>query len=190
MATWAIANLSMAWRYRHRILVPAATTVIVGLGLLSWIQDTYWRDSERLWAHTLAVTSDNDFAHASHRRLNEFSIGFHLYDFFFGSDHQMHRDCCRFIDIQRDAILKEFLKPRGGDFQLIVPDRKFQQYEVARTIGARASSKPSLYLPRRNGGVLHDGATRICNYATNVSGDLLRGRKRACQQSHDSQISR
>jgi tetratricopeptide (TPR) repeat protein len=65
MLTWAIADLSMAWRYRRQILVPAATMVIVGLAWSAWIQDTYWRDSERLWAHTLAVTSHNDVAHAS-----------------------------------------------------------------------------------------------------------------------------
>ena len=32
---------------------------------LAWTQDTYWRDSETLWTHTLAVTSHNDVAHAA-----------------------------------------------------------------------------------------------------------------------------
>jgi protein O-mannosyl-transferase len=63
IATWAIADLSMTWRYRRQILAAAATVVIAALAWLAWIQDTYWRNSETLWTHTLAVTSHNDVAH-------------------------------------------------------------------------------------------------------------------------------
>ena len=65
IATWTIADLSIAWRYRRRILGVAAAIVIAGLAWLAWIQNTYWRDSEALWTRTLAVTSHNDVAHAS-----------------------------------------------------------------------------------------------------------------------------
>jgi tetratricopeptide (TPR) repeat protein len=65
IATWTIADLSVAWRYRRQILAVAATIVITGLAWLAWIQNTYWRDSEALWTRTLAVTSHNDVAHAS-----------------------------------------------------------------------------------------------------------------------------
>jgi len=65
IATWTIADLSVAWRYRRQILVVAAAIVIAALTCLAWIQDTYWRDSETLWTHTLAVTSHNDVAHAN-----------------------------------------------------------------------------------------------------------------------------
>jgi tetratricopeptide (TPR) repeat protein len=65
IATWTIADLSVALRYRRQILCIAATIVIVVLGWLAWIQNTYWRDSETLWIHTLAVTSHNDVAHAN-----------------------------------------------------------------------------------------------------------------------------
>ena len=65
IATWTIADLSVAWRYRRQILGVAAAIVIVGLAWLAWIQNTYWRDSEALWTRTLAVTSHNDVAHAS-----------------------------------------------------------------------------------------------------------------------------
>jgi tetratricopeptide (TPR) repeat protein len=65
IATWTIADLSMAWRYRRQILGVAAAIVITALAWLTWIQSTYWRDSEILWTHTLAVTSDNDVGHAS-----------------------------------------------------------------------------------------------------------------------------
>ncbi|TMP89978.1 MAG: tetratricopeptide repeat protein, partial [Verrucomicrobia bacterium] len=65
IATWTIADLSVAWRYRRQILGVAAAIVIAGLAWLAWIQNTYWRDSEALWTRTLAVTSHNDVAHAS-----------------------------------------------------------------------------------------------------------------------------
>src|SRR5438874_1239242 len=65
IATWTIADLSVAWRYRRQILVVAAAIVIAALTCLAWIQDTYWRDSETLWTHTLAVTSHNDVAHTN-----------------------------------------------------------------------------------------------------------------------------
>ena len=60
IATWTIADLSRAWRYRRQILGVAAAIVITALAWLTWIQSTYWRDSEILWTHTLAVTTDND----------------------------------------------------------------------------------------------------------------------------------
>jgi tetratricopeptide (TPR) repeat protein len=65
IATWTIADLSMTWRYRRQILGVAAALVISALAWLAWIQNTYWRDSEILWTHTLAVTSNNDVGHAS-----------------------------------------------------------------------------------------------------------------------------
>jgi cytochrome c-type biogenesis protein CcmH/NrfG len=64
MATWTIADLSVTWRYRRQILCVVAAMVIAAFMWLSWVQDTYWRDSETLWTHTLAVTSHNDVAHA------------------------------------------------------------------------------------------------------------------------------
>ena len=65
MATWTIADLSVAWRYRRQILAATAAAVIAALAWLAWIQNTYWRDSETLWTHTLAVTAHNDVAHAN-----------------------------------------------------------------------------------------------------------------------------
>jgi tetratricopeptide (TPR) repeat protein len=65
IATWTIADLSMTWRYRRQSLGVAAAIVIAALAWLAWIQNAYWRDSEVLWTHTLAVTSNNDVGHAS-----------------------------------------------------------------------------------------------------------------------------
>jgi tetratricopeptide (TPR) repeat protein len=65
IATWTIADLSVALRYRRQILCVTAAILIAALTWLAWIQNTYWRDSETLWTHTLAVTSHNDVAHAN-----------------------------------------------------------------------------------------------------------------------------
>jgi protein O-mannosyl-transferase len=60
--TWGIADVTAAWRWQREILA-AGTAVVVGL--LSWrasVQASYWRDSETLFTHALAVTSNNDVA--------------------------------------------------------------------------------------------------------------------------------
>jgi tetratricopeptide (TPR) repeat protein len=61
--TWTIADLSASWRRRREILAVAAATLITALTWRAWIQTSYWKNSETLWTHTLAVTSDNDVAH-------------------------------------------------------------------------------------------------------------------------------
>src|SRR5262249_34670175 len=50
---------------KPRVAVAATTAVLVILALAwaAFIQTSYWRNSEALWAHALAVTSDNDVAH-------------------------------------------------------------------------------------------------------------------------------
>ncbi len=60
--TWGIADVTAAWRWQREILT-AGTAIVVGL--LSWrasVQASYWRDSETLFTHALAVTSNNDVA--------------------------------------------------------------------------------------------------------------------------------
>src|SRR5881409_4389481 len=64
---WAIlggAGLLSCWRSSRRsktgtpatwLLTGIAFCVVVGLGVLTWSQAKVWRDSERLWAHTLAI---------------------------------------------------------------------------------------------------------------------------------------
>jgi len=65
LTVWGIADLSVGWPRRREILTVAAALVIAALALTARRQTTYWRDSESLWTHTIAVTSNNDFAHAS-----------------------------------------------------------------------------------------------------------------------------
>jgi Flp pilus assembly protein TadD len=62
LVTWAIADLSAGWRRQRELLAMAAALVIVVLSCIARKQTFYWHDSERLWTHTLAVTSNNDVA--------------------------------------------------------------------------------------------------------------------------------
>src|SRR5947208_2893097 len=62
MGTWAAADLTISWRRRRAILSTAAILIIGVLSWRSWIQTSYWRDSETLFTHALAVTSNNDVA--------------------------------------------------------------------------------------------------------------------------------
>jgi protein O-mannosyl-transferase len=59
--TWAVVDLSKSWHYRW-ILGIAAAAVVASLSWSAWTQASYWRDSESLWKHTLAVTSNNEVA--------------------------------------------------------------------------------------------------------------------------------
>jgi protein O-mannosyl-transferase len=65
MIGWGVADLLASWRYRPQILSAAATVVILAFAFAARAQTSYWRDSETLWSHTIAVTKDNYFAHAS-----------------------------------------------------------------------------------------------------------------------------
>jgi Flp pilus assembly protein TadD len=62
-ATWGIVDLSRSWHYHRLVLGAAAASIIGALAFGSAHQVWYWHDSERLWRHTLAVTSENDVAH-------------------------------------------------------------------------------------------------------------------------------
>ena len=61
-ATWAVADLTASWHHQ-RIFLPAAALLVIGaLSWSAWIQTSYWRDSETLFSHALAVTGKNDVA--------------------------------------------------------------------------------------------------------------------------------
>jgi len=62
---WTVADLSANWRYRTQITAVLAIVAIGACSLAARVQASYWRDSETLWMHTIAVTKDNYFAHAS-----------------------------------------------------------------------------------------------------------------------------
>jgi protein O-mannosyl-transferase len=65
MIAWGIADLLSSWRYRAQIASATAVVLILSFAFVARLQASYWRDSETLWNHTIAVTKNNYFAHAS-----------------------------------------------------------------------------------------------------------------------------
>ena len=62
--TWAVTDLSRSWPRRREILGAGAIMAIAALALSAWHQTSFWRESESLWTHALAVNSNNDVAHS------------------------------------------------------------------------------------------------------------------------------
>jgi protein O-mannosyl-transferase len=60
--TWAVADLTALWRHQRTVLTTAAILTICALSWRAWTQTRYWRDSETLFRHALAVTTNNDVA--------------------------------------------------------------------------------------------------------------------------------
>src|SRR3981081_4548560 len=60
--TWAVAEMSIL-RAPRKLLPAFSGVVILTLAACAWQQTSHWKNSETLWKHTLAVTSDNDVAH-------------------------------------------------------------------------------------------------------------------------------
>src|SRR6266404_830329 len=58
--TWLVADVSIP--YSKQILASAAAVIVVALSACSWQQTTFWRNSETLWTHALAMTKNNDVA--------------------------------------------------------------------------------------------------------------------------------
>src|SRR5437667_8833773 len=63
LAVWLAADVTAVRKSRSRFAVALAVVIVVALAWAAFIQTSYWRNSETLWTHALAVTSDNDFAH-------------------------------------------------------------------------------------------------------------------------------
>src|SRR3989440_2529129 len=63
--TWLAVDLSSSLPYRKQIFAALGGAIIMILSAGSWKQTTYWRNSETLWTHTLAVTKGNDVAHTN-----------------------------------------------------------------------------------------------------------------------------
>ena len=61
-ATWTVADLTRLWRHQRIILSAAALLTITVLAWRAWLETRYWRDSETLFKHALAVTTNNDVA--------------------------------------------------------------------------------------------------------------------------------
>jgi len=60
---WLVAEVAAVSRFRSRVALAAAVVLIGALACGAFVQTSYWRNSETLWTHALAVTSNNDVAH-------------------------------------------------------------------------------------------------------------------------------
>ena len=60
--TWAVTDLTRSWRFQRTALGVAAVLIVGTLSCRAWLQTSYWRDSETLFTHALAVTNNNDVA--------------------------------------------------------------------------------------------------------------------------------
>ena len=60
--TWAIADLTASWRHQGLALGVLGSVIIGALTSTAWTQTAYWRNSETLFMHALAVTGKNDVA--------------------------------------------------------------------------------------------------------------------------------
>jgi len=56
-------ELTSQWEYRRAILLSVTVVILSLSAFISWRQLSYWRNNETLYAHTLAVTSDNYLIH-------------------------------------------------------------------------------------------------------------------------------
>ena len=65
MITWSVGDLLLKStpRIRRALVGVAAAIAIACLGVRAFVQVCYWKNSETLWNHALAVTSENDVAH-------------------------------------------------------------------------------------------------------------------------------
>ena len=61
-ATWGVADLTALYRHQRTIGSATAILVIGALSVWAGVQTSYWRDSETLFRHALAVTRNNDVA--------------------------------------------------------------------------------------------------------------------------------
>jgi protein O-mannosyl-transferase len=63
LAVWGVVDVTGSHRFASQVAVAAAVVIIIASACAAFIQTSYWRNSETLWTHAFAVTSDNDFAH-------------------------------------------------------------------------------------------------------------------------------
>ena len=60
---WLLAEVTRRWRFQKPIGAVASILIVIALSACCYHQTAFWRDSDSLWPHTLAVTTNNDGAH-------------------------------------------------------------------------------------------------------------------------------
>ena len=61
--TWTVGGATAGARQWQRAVAYTAVALMAALAWCAGQQTAYWRNSESLWLHTLAVTTNNDLAH-------------------------------------------------------------------------------------------------------------------------------
>jgi tetratricopeptide (TPR) repeat protein len=64
MLVWLISDIMAQWRYRKVFVSLAGSAILAVLGVMTFVQVGYWRDTMTLFQHTAAVTKDNFVAHS------------------------------------------------------------------------------------------------------------------------------
>ena len=65
MLIWGAVDLCAHWRYLRIPAVAVAGALVIALTFSARAQAAHWRDSESLWRHALAATTDNIIAEAN-----------------------------------------------------------------------------------------------------------------------------
>jgi tetratricopeptide (TPR) repeat protein len=60
---WAVADWSASWPRRRWVLAVVSSLLVIALMAAAAYQTSFWKDSEKLWRHALACTSENGVAH-------------------------------------------------------------------------------------------------------------------------------
>jgi tetratricopeptide (TPR) repeat protein len=63
--TWLVAGWGAKRRVGRAAFAGLMSVLLAALMICAWRQTTYWQDSETLWNHALACTTDNDVANNS-----------------------------------------------------------------------------------------------------------------------------
>jgi len=59
LLTWMALEIAASWRYRQAILASLSSIILIALVFSAHVQASFWKDSESLWSHALASTTDN-----------------------------------------------------------------------------------------------------------------------------------
>jgi tetratricopeptide (TPR) repeat protein len=59
MLAWLAGDILSKWKYRQVIIGVAGAGILSVLGVISFVQAGYWRDTATLFEHCAAVTRDN-----------------------------------------------------------------------------------------------------------------------------------
>jgi Tfp pilus assembly protein PilF len=63
IVAWGLPELLHKWHHKDKLLGLTAISVIIILGITSWMQTRYWENSHALFKHALDVTENNYLAH-------------------------------------------------------------------------------------------------------------------------------